>query len=161
MLDIGWQELFIIAVIAIVVVGPKDLPRVLAVVMKWVRKARGMAREFQSGIDEVVREAELEDIKKQVEDGSNFDIGKEIENAIDPDGDMGNEFRGLEKDLDTAAKTASAEAVESKPQVAPPLPEEYSGGRPEDEETASVEDTRTLDSGKDAENDKKDEQATG
>lgn len=115
MLDIGWQELFIIAAIAIVVVGPKDLPRVLSTVMKWVRKARGMAREFQSGIDEVVREAELDDIRKQVESSGDFDIGKEIEKAIDPDGDMGAELTDIQQDLDSAAKTAAAEPIEAKP----------------------------------------------
>ena len=55
MFDIGWQELFVIGAITIIVVGPKDLPRVLMQVTKYVRKARSIAREFQSSIDEVVR----------------------------------------------------------------------------------------------------------
>ena len=55
MFDIGWQELFILAVLAIIVIGPKDLPRTIKTVTGWLRKARSMARELQSGIDDVVR----------------------------------------------------------------------------------------------------------
>ena len=65
MFDIGWQELFVLAVLAIIVIGPKDLPRAIRNVTLWIRKARGMARDLQDGVDEMVRESELEDIKKQ------------------------------------------------------------------------------------------------
>ena len=64
MFDIGWQEMFILALLAIVVIGPKDLPRAIRTVTHWIRRARGMARDLQDGLDDVVREAELEDIKK-------------------------------------------------------------------------------------------------
>lgn len=70
MFDIGWPELFIVGLLALIVVGPKDLPRVLKTVMGMIRKVKGMAREFQSGIDDVVREAELDEVRKQVEDES-------------------------------------------------------------------------------------------
>ena len=62
MFDIGWQELFILAVLAIIVIGPKDLPRTIKTVTGWLRKARSMARELQSGIDDVVREAEIDEL---------------------------------------------------------------------------------------------------
>ena len=62
MFDIGWQELFILALLAIVVIGPRDLPRAIRTVTHWIRRARGMARDLQDGLDDVVREAELEDI---------------------------------------------------------------------------------------------------
>jgi len=65
MFDIGWQELFVLAVLAIIVIGPKDLPRAIRTVTHWVRKARGMARDLQDGLDDMVREADLDDIKKQ------------------------------------------------------------------------------------------------
>ena len=57
MLDVGWQELFLIAVITIIVVGPKEIPRVLRTVTLWVRKVKDMAREFQTSIDDIAREA--------------------------------------------------------------------------------------------------------
>jgi sec-independent protein translocase protein TatB len=63
--DLGWSELFIIGLVTLLVVGPKDLPRVLRTISQLVAKARGMAREFQSGVDDMIRESELGDIKKK------------------------------------------------------------------------------------------------
>jgi len=92
MLDIGWQELFFIGVIALLVVGPKDLPRTLGAVARVYRKARGMAGEFQSGISEMVREAELDDIKRDVEKAGRFDMEKELKGAVDPTGTLTDDF---------------------------------------------------------------------
>ena len=68
MLDIGWSELMVIGVVALVVVGPKELPALLRTVGQWAGKARRMANEFQGQLHEAIREAELDDVKKSVED---------------------------------------------------------------------------------------------
>ncbi len=68
MLDVGWSELVIIGVVALVVVGPKELPSLLRTVGQWAGKARRMAAEFQGQINDAIREAELEDVKKSVDD---------------------------------------------------------------------------------------------
>lgn len=86
MFDIGWQELFIVAVLALIVVGPKDLPQAIRTITTWIRKARMMARDFQSGVNEMVREAELDDIKDQLTRPQ--DLKKAISDTIDPDGDL-------------------------------------------------------------------------
>jgi len=65
MFDIGYSELLVIAIVALVVIGPKDLPRVMRTVGQWVGRARGMARHFRSGIDTMMREAELEEMEKK------------------------------------------------------------------------------------------------
>jgi sec-independent protein translocase protein TatB len=91
MLDIGWQELFFIGIIALIVVGPKDLPRVLRTVAHFVRKARGLAREFQGGVADMVREAELDEIKRKV-DGSSRSIEKTMKDAVDPTGSLTADF---------------------------------------------------------------------
>ncbi len=65
MFDIGYTELLVIAIVALVVIGPKDLPRVMRTVGAWVGRARGMARHFRSGIDTMMREAELEEMEKK------------------------------------------------------------------------------------------------
>ena len=65
MFDIGSTELLLIAIVAIVVIGPKDLPRALYKVGQFVGKARGMARHFRTGIDAMVREAEMEELEKK------------------------------------------------------------------------------------------------
>ena len=106
MFDIGWQEIFILAVISIIVVGPKDLPRAIKTIAQMVRKARGMARDLQSGIDDVVREAELDDIKIEAQKAANFDFEKEIGNAIDPD-------KELEKEMDMDLVEAEMDNVVS------------------------------------------------
>lgn len=62
---IGYTELFVVALVAIIVIGPKDLPRVLRAVGKTVAKMRGMAREFQGHLDSAMKEAGLEDVKKE------------------------------------------------------------------------------------------------
>ena len=65
MLDIAPTELLLVALVALVVIGPKDLPRVLRVVGGWVGRARGVARHFRSGFDEMVRQAEFEEVEKK------------------------------------------------------------------------------------------------
>jgi sec-independent protein translocase protein TatB len=65
MFDIAPTELLIVAVVALIVIGPKDLPKVMRTVGEWVGRARGMARHFRSGIDTMIREAELEDMEKK------------------------------------------------------------------------------------------------
>lgn len=64
MFDIAPTELLIIALVALVVIGPKDLPRVMRTVGNWVGRAKGMARHFRSGIDTMIRESELEEMEK-------------------------------------------------------------------------------------------------
>ena len=64
MFDIGWSELVVIAVVALIAIGPKELPGVLRMVGQWMGKARKMAGEFQGQFQEAMREAEMADLKK-------------------------------------------------------------------------------------------------
>jgi len=68
MFDIGWSELVVIAVVALIVIGPKELPGVLRTVGHYMRKIRGMASEFQGQLQEAMREAEMADLKKHVDE---------------------------------------------------------------------------------------------
>lgn len=63
MFDVAPTELLLVAIVALVVIGPKDLPRAMRFVGKWVGKARGMARHFRSGLDTMMRESELEELE--------------------------------------------------------------------------------------------------
>ncbi|MCK5623050.1 MAG: twin-arginine translocase subunit TatB [Alphaproteobacteria bacterium] len=127
MLDIGWVELSIIALITILVVGPKEIPRVLRTVTQIMRKVRGMASEFQSGIDELAREAELDDLKKDIEKTASRDFASELENTIDPTGEVTESVREIETSLkedldgDSATKNVAEAIQESAPQ--PPADE--------------------------------------
>ena len=103
MFDIGGWEFLVIAVLAIVIIGPKDLPTTVRTLTGWVRRARELARDFQSGLDEVAREVELDEIKNTVSlddiAGGNS-IRKSIENAVDPDGELTGTFKEADNFLD-------------------------------------------------------------
>jgi sec-independent protein translocase protein TatB len=68
MFDISWSEFLLIGIVALVVIGPKELPAVMRTLGQWTRKVRGMAAEFQNQFQEAMREAEMADLKKQVDD---------------------------------------------------------------------------------------------
>lgn len=87
MFDIGWSEMLIIGVVALVVIGPKELPGALKTFAYWMKQARKLAREFQSGVDDMIRQAELDEAKQAVEDARRK-INSDIENAIDPTGEV-------------------------------------------------------------------------
>lgn len=83
MFDVAPTEFLLVAVIALVVIGPKDLPRVMRVVGQWVGKARGVARQFRAGFDTMVREAELEEMEKKWKE-ENERIMREFPAAPEP-----------------------------------------------------------------------------
>jgi sec-independent protein translocase protein TatB len=107
--DIGWQEMFIVLVLGIVVVGPQELPRVVRMVLGLVRKARGLARDFQDGLDEIVKEAELGDIKEQMSSVSSMDIEKAIEEAVDPTGEISRDLDMGEIEKELTGKSSKEE----------------------------------------------------
>ncbi|KYG19605.1 preprotein translocase subunit TatB [Bradyrhizobium sp. AT1] len=117
MFDIGWSELVLIGVVALIAIGPKELPGVLRMVGQWMGKARKMAAEFQGQFQEAMREAEMADLKKS------FDEVKEAATGFNP-------LTSLQKDvsdalrvdaLDKPAETPTTTAVE--PPTTPTTPE--------------------------------------
>ena len=92
MLGLDWTELALIAVVAVVVIGPKDLPEAVRGVAKGIQKLRRMAGEFQTQVDEVVREAKLEDVRNQINEIRNFDIRSVVEKEVDKDGSLRKTF---------------------------------------------------------------------
>jgi sec-independent protein translocase protein TatB len=98
MLDIGWPELFLILVIALIVIGPRDLPRAMHTVGKWVKRARVMTAEFQRHVDDMVREADMEEVRelKKFTKVNKHTIASEIGKSIDPGGEIakGTDFKG-------------------------------------------------------------------
>src|SRR5713226_9967575 len=88
LLDFGWSELMLIGIVALVVIGPKDLPKALRVAGFWVRKARTLSREFQSSVEQMVREAELDEMRQELKKASEIDLDKEFRQAVDPTGSL-------------------------------------------------------------------------
>lgn len=67
MFDFGWSQIMLIAAVALIFIGPKDLPRVIKTVTEWAGKARGLAREFRSSVDDMLRETEIKKLKEEFE----------------------------------------------------------------------------------------------
>lgn len=116
MFDLAWSEIALVAVVAIVVIGPKDLPDAIRNVAKGVKKLRAMAAEFQSHADELVREAKLEDVRQQIQEIRNFDLKGTIERAVDNDGEIRRTFN------DNPLKDAWKPTPEGGPVVSEPAP---------------------------------------
>jgi sec-independent protein translocase protein TatB len=132
MFDISWSELLVIAVVAIVVIGPKDLPRALRALGQWSGKIKRMAREFQNQFNEAIREAELDSVQRDIEEIGKIDPVADVRAAaaktaadIRQDLEKIGEVPKPERELhpwEAAAKTEPA-AV-SPPAAAPaPIPE--------------------------------------
>ncbi len=81
-LGVGYSELFVLALIAVIVIGPKDLPKVLRAFGKMMTKARGMAREFQGHVDSAMKDAGLDDVKKDLQGLKNLNPMTQIKNEI-------------------------------------------------------------------------------
>ena len=91
--DIGWPELLLIGVVALVVIGPKDLPRAMRIAGYWMRKARTLSREFQSSIDQMIREAELEEVRQELKKATELNLESEFQKTIDPTGEIAESIR--------------------------------------------------------------------
>jgi sec-independent protein translocase protein TatB len=92
MFDFAWSEIAVIAAVALVVIGPKDLPVALRAISGFVKKARRMAGEFQTHVDEMMRDADLKDVKDSLNQIRNFDFRGTVEKAIDPDRSLRDTF---------------------------------------------------------------------
>ncbi len=136
--DIGWPELMLIGIVALVVIGPKDLPRALRVAGFWVRKARTLSREFQSSIDQMIREAELEEVRQDLKKATEFDLETEIRTAVDPTGELAQSIKPPdlpdyfeEPGAATPAVTEEASALPAPAETALPEPAPPAEGMPE------------------------------
>jgi sec-independent protein translocase protein TatB len=87
MFDISWTELLLIGVVALVVIGPKDLPAALRVAGYWVRKARTMSREFHSHFEQMIREAELDEVRQELKKVTDINLDHEVNKIMDPAAD--------------------------------------------------------------------------
>ena len=120
MFDIAWSEMVLIGAVALVVIGPKDLPKALRTVGQTIGRVRRMASEFQGQFNEAMREAELADLKKQVED-----VGGSVSNSLNTDFkpiDSLKDFETAKPDAPTPAEAALKEAEAKLASLPPPEP---------------------------------------
>ena len=122
MFDLGWSELLVIGAVALVVLGPKELPNALRTISNLTKTARKLAGEFQSGVNEIVREAELDDARKAAQSISKGSISKAIGNAVDPTGELKSSVTGVEKELKETRQISPVGPIPQSPQIAAPTP---------------------------------------
>jgi sec-independent protein translocase protein TatB len=120
MFDIGWGKIVIIAVIALIVIGPKELPAVLRTVGQWMGKIRRMAAEFQGQFQEAMREAEMADLKKHVDTiaEATRDIG-----GFDPLASARKDIESVLEEKPAAASDAPPPLAAAEPANAPEAPQ--------------------------------------
>jgi len=92
MLDIGWTEILFVVVVAVLVIGPRDLPKAMRAIAKTIGKAKSMMRQFQNELDGMLRDSELDEVKNQIQATRNFNIKDQVAKSIDPDGQIKTAF---------------------------------------------------------------------
>lgn len=122
MFDVGWSEMLVIAVVLIVVVGPKDLPRMLRTFGKTTSRMRQMAGEFRKQFDEALKEAELDDVKTLASDVNKLNPASDIKKALNPIEKAAQDVRaGFDAAMkpqakpDTSAEPAAPGAIPAEP----------------------------------------------
>lgn len=138
MFDVAWSELVVIAVIALIVIGPKELPGVLRAIGHWMGKIRRMAAEFQGQFQEAMREAEVADLKKSVDDLSttasnltDFNPMAEAQKEIDSVVDSANKALS-EPQVQTPLEITSSDAASSAEPAPSASPDHAAGDAPAD-----------------------------
>jgi sec-independent protein translocase protein TatB len=128
---LGSSELLLVAIVALIVIGPKDLPRLLRTMGQYMRKIQGMAREFQNHLNEAAKEAGVDDVKKDIKGMTNFTVtadldkqGAEIKKAIESSASKATPANGTRTDgsatngADKAKEPAKIEAAKPSPAAA-------------------------------------------
>ena len=133
MLEVGWSELLVIAIILIVVVGPKDLPAMMRTFGKMMGRVRSMANEFRSQFDEAMREAELDEVRKGLGEVNKYNPANTLRDAMNPIRQLGQDIKSdLQKASDVSpkpvmdegtpvAQLASDPAVDPEPATVEPV----------------------------------------
>lgn len=133
MFDFAWSEFALIAVVALIAIGPKDMPVAIRAVTTWIKKARRMAAEFQTHVDDMMREADLHEVRASINEIRNFDIKGELERTIDADGTIRSTFASnpLEPVTESAPVTSVEEIALSEPVVEEPPASPVRSGAPD------------------------------
>src|ERR1700759_4408441 len=124
-LDFGMSELLLIGGVALVFIGPKDLPKALRVAGFWFRKARTLSREFQTSVEQMIREAELDEMRQELKKATEIDLEKQFHETIDPTGSLAESLKppGLPNFSDAALTAAPASKAQLQPAAETPQTE--------------------------------------
>jgi sec-independent protein translocase protein TatB len=133
MFDIGWGELLLIGIVALIAIGPKELPTVLRTVGQWTAKLRRMASDFQNQFQEAMREAELADLKKEVDA---LTTQAQTYTSFDPVSEVRKEFEATQRQVESAMDSGTS--VETSTTASPSKATAPGAGAASSEPTAPV-----------------------
>ncbi len=128
MFDFAWSELAVIGLVAVVVLGPRELPQAMRAAGRFTRQARKLAGEFQGHVNDLVREAELEEVRNSVQKVASANLGTEVNKLLDPGGNFAAELARTEEEMQAAlrdtrnAVTATGDAMTAEVASAAALP---------------------------------------
>jgi sec-independent protein translocase protein TatB len=114
MFDFAWSEIALIGIVALIAIGPKDMPVAIKAVSEMVKKARRMAGEFQTHVDDMMRDADLAEVRNSINEIRRFDLKGAVERHVDPDGSLRDTFARSPFDptpIVPETTTTAAEAV--------------------------------------------------
>ena len=111
MFDLGWQEFLIIAFVLVLVVGPKDLPKVLKTITKFLRQARQMAGEFHKGLETMADQEEIRDVKNSFNEIKNTNFDSAAKANLDPGGDVQSALNQAKVSADLANQKDNVEKI--------------------------------------------------
>src|SRR5271168_2376852 len=120
MFGFSWSEILIIGVVALVVIGPNDLPRAMKTAARWMSAGRKLAREFQGHVDDLVREAELDELREQARKLAMTPLSQHIETFVDPDKEMAKGLAAPDNLHELLSGAPTVTPVE-EPAALPPL----------------------------------------
>jgi len=149
MFDFAWSELGIIALVSVLVLGPKQLPETMRTMAKVMRRVRSLGSEFQGHVNEMIREAELEELRAKVQQFSQTSVAEEVTKVVDPTGEIAGQLQApvveATPDPHAAASEPTAPAIEAATPAPPaaedqpqtPQPPETAGQKPDPGKTAA------------------------
>lgn len=137
LLDFGWSEILLIGVVALVVIGPKDLPKAMRVAGYWMRKARSISHDFQMQVEEMMRESELDEVRDELKKASEIDLRE----TIDPDGSLAESIKPPElPDLSQEPRAEGEAGTDEKPAEAEgAVPSDVADAAPAETEVVETE----------------------
>jgi sec-independent protein translocase protein TatB len=126
MFGLSWSEILIIGVVALIFIGPNDLPRAMKTAAKWMSAGRKLAREFQGHIDDLVREAELEEFREKARQAAMTPLSSHLQSFVDPKGEIAQAFtapdevHSLHSDVMKSLADVPAETAATVPAIGKP-----------------------------------------
>src|SRR5262249_9566005 len=135
MFEIGWSELLLIGIVALIAIGPKELPTVLRTLGQWMSKLRRMASEFQSQFQEAMREAEMADLKKQVDEMTSQ---AQSYASFDPVSEVKRELESTQQQIESAMVDKAGVDAPSSPVAAEPSTAPASAALPAEPDRAAT-----------------------